>query len=581
MIKKYVMISLVIVSLIVSGCAQATPTTSSPAPTSPPAQANTLVPPTQPQPTTPPPAAPTEAPTVAPAAFVPMKLTAPNCDYKGEFKSIEAVDQYTVKFTLCYPDAAFIPKITQASFTFIKKDDLDAAKGDSAKLSEHPNGTGPWVLKEWVKGDHITFETNPNYWGDKPKVKTLIFRWSDQAAQRLLELRAGTVDGIDNVSPDDMASVQADSSLMLSPRISINTFWLNFNNTIAPFDNIKVRQAIAMAIDRKRIVDTYYPLGSLVAEGMLPPTLKPGASSIPWYDFNIDAAKKLLAEAGYPNGFSAELSYRNVVRTYLPLPDKIAQEIQSQLGKIGITVKINQMESTSFLDAWFAGKLPLILIGGTSNPDATGLVNWIFNDSSMVLGKPYADIDQEAKIAAELGDPAQRQIHYDKINQMIKDYVPFVPIAHGASATAWKATIQGAVSSPVNEEDFTIMDTGTGQLIWDQGAEPAVLVCMDVNDDETNRACLQVYEGLVDYKPGTSDYRPRLAESWSANADATEWTFKLRQGVKYQNGASFDANDVVSNFIAMWDASSPNHVGRTATFDNFTTGFGAFLNATK
>ena len=130
---------------------------------------------------------------------------------------MEAVDANTVKFTLCYPDPAFLSKAAFGTLNIQSQAFLDANGGDSNKMSVAPNGTGPYMVKEWVKGDHITFVPNPNYWGTAPTIKTLIFRWSTEAAQRLLELQAGTVDGITSPAPDDLAKVQADTTLKLYP----------------------------------------------------------------------------------------------------------------------------------------------------------------------------------------------------------------------------------------------------------------------------------------------------------------------------------------------------------------------------
>ena len=124
------------------------------------------------------------------------------------------------------------------------------------------------------------------------------------------------------------------------------------NNTVTPFDNEKVRQAIAMGVDRQRIVDNFYPKGSTVADFFTPCAIPGGCEGDPWYKFDPTAAKKLLAEAGFPNGFDTELSYRDVVRGYLPQPGLVAQDIQAQLKEnLGINVKINVMESGAFLDA--------------------------------------------------------------------------------------------------------------------------------------------------------------------------------------------------------------------------------------
>jgi ABC-type transport system substrate-binding protein len=112
-----------------------------------------------------------------------------------------------------------------------------------------------------------------------------------------------------------------------------------------------------------------------------------------------------------------------------------------------------------------------------------------------------------------------------------------------------------------------------------QSGEPASLWCGDETDGETIRFCDQVYEALLGYEIGGANVVPALAEKYEANADATEWTFTLRQGVKFHNGAMLDANDVVATYAAQWDASSPWHIGRTGTFEYFGAFFGAFINA--
>ncbi len=513
-----------------------------------------------------------------------MKVEAPDCNYGGEFKAIEAVDQYTVRFTLCYPDPAFPSKVAFAAFAIQDKDYLDANGGDTVKMSEKPNGTGPYKVKEWIRGDRIIFEANPDYWGEKPKAKTLVFRWSKEAAARLLELQAGTVDGIDNPNPEDFETIQKDPNLKLYIRPPLNIAYLGLNNNQPPLDNEKVRQAIAMAIDRERLVKNFYPAGSMVAEQFVPPALKPGyTEGLKWYDYNPQEAKRLLAEAGYPNGFDITLSYRDVVRGYLPRPGQVAQDIQAQLAEVGIRVKIKVMESGAFLDAVAAGNEPMYLLGWLADyPDATNFYDYHFaNEANQQFGKLFPDLVEEIRAAARLSDPAARQKHYDKVNELIKQHVPMIPLAHGVSAAAFKATVKGAHASPLNNERFSVMDPGKDELVWMQNAEPIALWCADETDGETFRACIQVYEPLLDYKVGGVEVVPALAERYEANADLTVWTFYLRKGVKFHNGAELDANDVVATFKAQWDAKDPNHKGRTGTFEYFSAFFGSFLNAEK
>ncbi|WP_197534073.1 ABC transporter substrate-binding protein [Anaerolinea thermophila] len=562
---------LVVLSLALAAC-QPKPTE---APTQPPAQQEPTKAPEQPTATTAPeqPAAP---------AFEGMKVEAPNCDYGGELKSIEAVDAQTVKFTLCYPDPAFPSKVAFNVFAIVDSEYLAQVGGDSIKMSDAPVGTGPFKLKSWVRGDSITFEANPDYWGEKPKYQTLIFRWSEQSAQRLLELQSGQVDGIDNPAPEDFATIEADSNLQLIPRDPLNIFYIGFNVDLAPFNNEKVRQAFAMAIDRKKIVDNYYPEGSEVATVFVPPALKPGWSDAnPWYEYNPEMAKQLLTEAGFDFNQEVKLSFRNVVRGYLPTPDKVAQEIQAQLAEIGVKVKLNQMESAAFIDSTAAGNEAFYLLGwGADYPDATNFYDYHFaNDNNKQFGTLFPDIVEPIRKAAQISDPAERQKLYDEVNAKLKEHVPMIPVAHGASAVAFTASVKNAMTGPLSNEPFFIMDPGKDTLVWMQNGEPAAIYCPDETDGEALRACQQIFETLLLFKPGTAEAGPGLAESYTVNGDATEYVFTLRKGVKFHNGADLDANDVVASFKAQWDAKDPNHKGRTGTFEYFGAFFGAFLNA--
>lgn len=541
-------------------------------------------------------AAPVVADTAAPTAampeatkapvsdFKPMSKAAADCSYGGEFKSIEAVDQNTVKFTLCFPDPAFPSKVAFNVFAIAKQANLDKDGGDSVKMSDNAVGTGPFVVKSWTRGDNITYEANPNYWGTKPVVKTLIFKWSAESAQRLLELNSGQVDGIDNPAPEDFDAIKADPNLQLIPREALNIFYIGMNNTIKPFDNEKVRQAFAMAIDRKRIVDQYYPKGSSVAENFVPPSMKPGHSdNINWYDYNKDEAKKMLTDAGFDFKQEIPLSFRLVVRSYLPAPDKVAQEIQAQLAEIGVKVKINQEESTTFLDNTSAGKEGFYLLGwGADYPDATNFYDYhLANPTSHLFGDAYPDIVDPIQKAAKIADAAERQKLYDIVNQKIKDHVPFIPVAHGGSAVAFTAVTKNAMTGPLGNEPFYLMDPGKDTLVWLQNGEPAAIWCSDETDGESLRACQQVYEPLLNFKPGGVEVVPWLAKSYDVNADVTEYTFHLQDGVKFTDGSTLDANDVVASYVSQWDAADPNHKGRTGTFEYFGAFFGTNLNAPK
>jgi peptide/nickel transport system substrate-binding protein len=501
--------------------------------------------------------------------------------YTGEFKQVKAIDRYTVEFDLCQSDVAFLSKIAFSAFPINDSAYLDAHSKDKS-IVQQPNGTGPYILKEWVKGDHMTFIANPNYWGEKAKNQTLIFKWSTESASRLVDLQSGTVDGIDNPGKNDLSAIQNDSTLKLYPRSGLNTFYLGMNVLDTPWDNEKVRQAIAMGIDRKRIVDNFYPPGSEVADYFTPCAIPFACVGDKWYDYNPTMAKQLLTEAGYPNGFTTKIQYRNVDRTYLPTPPLVAQDIQAQLKQIGVTATIEEQESGTFIDNNSAGKLDgLFMLGwGVDYPDQTDFMDYHFGaGSGAKFGKPFTDIAAAITKGGTSISDADRTAAYTDVNNLLKQHVPMVPIAHAGSADAFKADVQGAHASPLGNEQFSVMTPGNRDtLVWEQNAEPLGLYCPDETDGESLRACEQVMESLYGYEVGGTKPIPALATECTANADLTVWTCKLREGVTFDDGSTFDANDVVASYGTYWDATNPNHVGRSGAFDYFSSLFGGFLN---
>jgi ABC-type transport system substrate-binding protein len=455
--------------------------------------------------------------------------------------------------------------------------------GGTGDLLDKPIGTGPYMLKEWDKGNQMVFVQNPNYWGTPAKNATLVFRWSSEAAQRLLELQSGDVDGIDNIGSSDFTTVKNDPTLQLEIRPALNVFYVGMNNTFAPFDNEQVRQAVAMGIDRQRLVDNFFPPGSEVADSFTPCVVPNGCAGNPWYTFDPVKAKALLAAAGYPNGFDTTITYRDVVRPYLPQPGVVAQDLQAQLKKnLNINAKIVVMESGTYLDSLYASKIGgLHLLGWTGDyPDVTNFLDFHFGVSgSAQFGKHFQDITDALTAGAKLADDAAREPFNVTANNAILQHVPMIPIAHSGSGVAYKATVQNPIVSPTQNEAFAATYIqGQDTFVWMQNGEPLSMFCGDETDGDTARACLQVMESLYRYKSGGTTVEPALATSCDPNTDLTEWTCQLRKNVTFSNGDPLDANDVTQSFIMQWDDSSPLHVGRTGAFDYFSSLFGGFLN---
>ena len=547
---------LVLTSLILSACG-------TPKPTTVPATEK----PTEPEPTA----------TTAPAAadeskFEPKSVAAPDCSYGGKIKEIAAIDELTVKFSLCKPDPAFMAKIAFIPFA-IQPEEWIEKTGGTGEILEKPIGTGPYQIDSWNRGDSVIFKSFNDYWGAKAKNETLVFRWATEGAARLLELQSGTVDYITNLSPDDFETVQNDPNLAFLPVSSANILYLAMTNTFEPFDNVKVRQAIAMGIDRQRIVDYFYPEGSEVASHFTPCSIPNGCAGESWYDFDPTAAKALLAEAGYPDGFKTSIYYRDVFRTYLPEPALVAVEFQTQLKEnLGIDVDVIVMESGEFIDESTNGRLDgLYLLGwGADYPHPTNFLDFHFGASNPQFGDPHPEIYEVLEKASQIGNIQEAEPLYAEANNQIKTLVPMVPIAHGVAANAALASLDGAYTPPFGAPYFSLMDSGKDTLVFMQNAEPISLYCADETDGESLAPCWQVLEPLFRYKPDSGDVEPILATSCEPNAELTEWTCTLREGVKFHDGSDFDANDVIASWGAGIDTNNPNHTGNTGAFEYYS-----------
>jgi ABC-type transport system substrate-binding protein len=500
-------------------------------------------------------------------------------EYAGNLAGIEAVDELTVRFTLCNPDVAFPAKVAFSALGIFSAEQLEETGGAPI---EAPIGTGPYRLEAWERGSQIVLTANEDYWGEAPSVPTVVFRWSEEAAQRLVELQSGSVDGIDNVGTEDFPTVADDSSLQLLERDPLNVFYLGFNVDKPPLDNEALRQAIGYAIDRDRIIENFYPEGSQVADQFLPPGINMYEDGAEGFTYDPDRARDLLAEAGFPDGVDlGALSYRAEPRPYLPQPPQVASDIRDQLAQVGITVSLDEQESGAFIDNANTGNLSMYMLGwGADFPDATNFWDFHFGaGASPQFGTGFPDLHEVLADAGSTTDEEERAELYAQANELLFQHAQALPIAYGGSAVAFKAEVEGAHASPLSNEQFAAMSLeGADQLVWMQNGEPSGLYCADETDGEALRVCEQINESLLAYEVGGTEVVESLAEEYESNDDLTEWTFTLREGVTFHDGSALDAGDVVESYRIQWDAADPLHVGRDGLFTYFEALFGGFLN---
>ena len=512
-------------------------------------------------------------------AFEGLSVAAADCDYGGKIGSIEATGQYEVTFNLCSADPAFLEKIAFTPFG-IQPEEYIASTGGTGALLEAPIGTGPYQVQEWVRGEQVIYTRFDDYWGEAPAAETAILRWATESAARLQELQAGTADMITSVNPDDQVVIEADPNLVLLPDANPNIFYIGFTNNFAPFDDVEVRKAIAMGIDRQRIVDTFYPAGSEVASHFTPCSIPNGCAGESWYDFDLDAARQALADAGYPDGFETKIFYRDVTRTYLPQVSSVAQDIQAQFADLGITAEVVVMESGEFIAEASAGNLDGIhLLGwGADYPHITNFLDFHFGEANTQFGASYPEVYTHLQEGSKIGDVAVAAPIYEAANNAIKEVVPMIPVAHSAASDAAQASLGGAYTPPFGATQFQFLDPGKDTLVFVQNAEPISLYCADETDGESLTPCQQVVETLLEYGQDSGLTQPELATSCEANDDLSVWTCTLREGVSFHDGSSFDANDVIASWAAGIDAESPYHVGNTGTFFYYEYLWDSFIN---
>jgi peptide/nickel transport system substrate-binding protein len=502
--------------------------------------------------------------------------------YAGKIKSITAPDPMTVVFTLCSPDVAFLAKVAFTVFAINDSDFLIAhtAAGD---IQDVMNGTGPFVLDQWQRGTELDYSRFDGYWGDAAATASAVLRWATDAATRLTDLQAGTVHGITNVGRDDFETVRSDANLQLLEQAGLNTLYVGMNHDVEPWSIPEVRQAIAVGVNRQRIVDNFMPPGSEVASQFTPCQIPFGCTGDPWPDYNPDAARQLLADAGFPDGFETTIAYRNVARGYLPDPPGTATDLQAQLADIGITATLDEQESGTFIDNSNNGALTgLFLLGwGADYPDVTNFLDFHFGQGATpTFGQPYPEIYESLNVGSQTADDAAREAAYVEANNAIREQVPMLPVSHSGFANAYLADVDGAQVSPLsNELLFRMTPPGGGdQIVFDQNAEPLGLYCADESDGESLRACEQSMEALYGYEQDGTATVPVLATECAPNEDLSVWTCTLREGVTFHDGATFEAKDVIASFAAQWDAISPLHVGRAGVFVYWSALWGDFLN---
>ncbi|WP_112313321.1 ABC transporter substrate-binding protein [Pseudogemmobacter bohemicus] len=378
---------------------------------------------------------------------------------------VSAPDASTVVFKLSRPDATFL-HVMALNFSYVVPKEVVEAEG--ADFGKKPVGTGAFSLTEWTLGQRLVFTKNPDYWiAGVPYLDSFTVEVGQEPVVALLRAQNGEVDiPGDGIPPAKFTEVMGDPAQAANvvEGGQLHTGYITMNVTAAPFDKVEVRRAVNMAINKDRIVQVINGR-AVPATQPLPPSMPGYTKDYAGYAYDIDAAKALLAGAGYPDGFETELYVMNTD----PNP-RIAQAIQQDLKAIGITANIRSLAQANVIEAGGAGTAPMIWSGGMAwiadFPDPSNFYGPILGCGGAVEGgwnwSKYcnADLDALAAKADSTVDPAradERLKLWSDVYMGVMEDAPWAPVFNEQRFTLKSPRMGGAdalyvdpVSIPVN-----------------------------------------------------------------------------------------------------------------------------------
>ena len=388
---------------------------------------------------------------------------AANADYEYSYyftnaDSVEKIDDYTVKVTTPEPDSTFL-RLMADYWAMIPPKYYEEVGEDG--FVEHPIGTGPFMFVEWVKGDHITMEANPNYWREGlPKVQNLIFRPIPESATRVAAIQTGEVDVVGRLSSEEAQSLLGAPNVKVIRYPSTRIYYIAFNNLTTgldqPTEDPLVRQAMNYAVDVDAIVDALFDgfgqrATGYVADGEM------GFGAVEPFPYDPGKAKELLAEAGYPDGF--EMDFACPAGAYIFF-EQVCEAVQGYLLDVGIETNLEIMESGQYWELEAEKQLPPLFgdswsstLGEAYNRLYGALGGWDASYSSWsdpTIDQYLADIETAI-------DFQERKKLYEDLQVYMQENPPFIYLYQLMTFEAINTRVQNY--TPRGAEDYFLMNT--------------------------------------------------------------------------------------------------------------------------
>jgi dipeptide transport system substrate-binding protein len=380
-------------------------------------------------------------------------------------KSVEKVDDHTVKITLNQPEAPFLANLAMPFMSIVSKEYSDKLEADGKKelMNQQPLGTGPFAFVAYQQDAVIRYKANPDYWGGKQKIDDLVFAITTDAAVRYQKLKAGECHLMPFPNAADVEAMKADPNLKVMEQEGLNIAYLAYNTTQAPFDKVEVRKALNMAINKKAIVDAVFQGAATEAKNPIPPTMWSYNDAIQDDAYDPDAAKKMLDEAGVKD-LSMKVWAMPVSRPYMLNARRAAELIQSDFAKIGVKVEVVSYEWAEYLDRSKAkDRDGAVILGWTGdNGDPDNFLHTLLgcdavggNNRAQWCNEEFNDLVVKAKATT---DQAERVKLYEQAQEVFKREAPWATLDHSLSVVPMRKEVEGFHQSPLGDFAFEGVD---------------------------------------------------------------------------------------------------------------------------
>jgi peptide/nickel transport system substrate-binding protein len=352
--------------------------------------------------------------------------------------SVDVVDPQHVAFNLVAPSPALFSLLGERPGFMVSP---TAWQQRGPAFGSRPVGTGAFVLKEWTRGSRVALERNPNYWqSGLPYLDRIVVQDLGGSVIGVQRLLTGEIDYVDQLTPDDILPIEKSAGIVLQPIKVGRWYFLQWHVNESPFDNPKLRQAFAHAIDRNRLNEITMRGRGTVSNGPTPPGLWWYDPSLKSYPYDPERAKALLAEAGYSNGFQYALATPQIT-----VFQQMNQLLQEQLGAVGVKLQLQPVAASEWYARVVSGAINLTPSRWTQRADPDGLLYILFHSKGFANTMKYRNerVDTLLDQARTVYDIPTRKKLYAEAQQQIVSDLPMVPLFFGAEYAAMRTSVHG------------------------------------------------------------------------------------------------------------------------------------------